>query len=168
VFEQRMWELRSKGVVHGSPLLAEGHQASDPQHAKRVRDSVLGRVEHQCQVTDTEPLDRRQGEQDPGAHRIGDQSQQPGQSTSIVSRDQVLPGSCKSGGVDAILVVRRCAWSYSPHIRMIIRIYDPGQAEEENELMTDPKLEIEVVQTALMFPTDWSIFAMTGSAFGCL
>jgi hypothetical protein len=119
-----MGKLRSKRVIDHAAFLSEGHEPGDSEHAQSVRDGVFSGTESQRQVTDAEPIDAGQCKQDPGTHRISEESEQAGQAAGIVSRDQVCTNICESVGINWVFAVRVRCHKVCPSIRMIVRMLE--------------------------------------------
>lgn len=100
-----MRERRGERIEHHATLFAEDHQAGRPQHSQAVGHGVFGDPERQREITDAQSLNGGKREENPGADRIGQESEQARQSASIVDRDQISPGSSDFLGVDRMFVI---------------------------------------------------------------
>src|SRR5215472_9075918 len=107
VLEQRVGEAVGQPVEHHPAVLAEADQPGQPQHLQRVGDLVLGGLQGQRQVAHAQFPGRRQGEQDPGADRVGQHPQQPGQPPGLSRRQGPGPGRGHPLRADRVLVIKR-------------------------------------------------------------
>src|SRR5712691_5228523 len=103
VLQQRMREAVAEPVEDHPAVLAETDQPRQPQHLQRVGHLILVDIQGQRQVPDAQLFRRRQGEQDPGPHRVGQHPQQARQAPGVTGRQN--PGPCRADALRADRVI---------------------------------------------------------------
>src|SRR3954447_3804126 len=107
VLQQLVREAVRQPVKHHPAVLAEAAQPGQPQHLQRVRHLVLGNFQRQRQVTHAQLPSGSEGEQDPGAYRVGQDPQQLRELPGLVGREPSGPGGGNLLGVDRVDMIER-------------------------------------------------------------